>query len=456
MTINRTKKPAEKGQIDFSLPEIKRFELKNGLETIFVEKNNLPIIQLLLFVNDGSKSDPENKKGLAFLTSLLIDEGAGNLDALALDNEIELLGSILRCSTNQDSSTVSILTLSENFDKSLELFSLVITKPLFNEDDFNREKKKQLTKIIQLQDDPEYIANSAFRKILFKNTPYQSPVIGYYDDVEKIILDDVKDFYRKTFTVKNSTLIVVGNITQAELQKKLNDKLGNWKNESEYEIELPEIKKPERATYFVHKEGSAQSELRIGTISTGRKSPDFYSKTLMNSILGGQFSSRINLNLREDKGFTYGAHSSFNFNQKAGSFVVSTGVESEHTAESVNEIFKEFNGIKRKILPEELEFSKSYLIKRYPSMFETYSQVAGNLSMLPLYDLPDNYFNTYIDKLKFVSLKEVLDAAKSTLTEENIVTVIVGDEKIVEKQFSDYPEKIIKLNSTDVLSPKTI
>ncbi len=456
MTIDRTKKPAEKGQIDFSLPEIERFELKNGLETIFVEKNNLPIIQLLLFVNDGSKSDPENKKGLAFLTSLLIDEGAGNLDALALDNEIELLGSILRCSTNQDSSTVSMLTLAENFDKSLELFSLVITEPLFNKDDFNREKKKQLTKIIQLQDDPEYIANSAFRKILFKNTPYQSPVIGYYDDVEKIKLDDVKDFYRKTFTVKNSTLIVVGNITQAELQKKLNDKLGNWKNENEYEIELPEIKKPERATYFVHKEGSAQSELRIGTISAGRKSPDFYARTLMNSILGGQFSSRINLNLREDKGFTYGAHSSFNFNRKAGSFVVSTGVESEHTAESVNEIFKEFNGIKEKILPEELEFSKSYLIKRYPSMFETYSQVAGNLSMLPLYDLPDNYFNTYIDKLKIVRLNEVLDAARSTLAEENIVTVIVGDEKIVEEQFSDYPEKIIKLNSSDVLSPKTI
>ncbi len=456
MIIDRTKKPAEKGELNFSLPEIKRFSLKNGLNVIFVEKKNLPITQLLLFVNGGSKSDPVNKKGLAFLTSMLIDEGAGGLDALALDNEIELLGSILRCSANQDGFSVSMLTLSENFDRSLELFSMVVTGPHFNEGDFEREKKKQLTKIIQLQDDPEYIANTAFRKILFDKTPYQPPVIGFHETVENITVEDVRNFYANTFTVQNSTLIVVGNISQSELHKKLDLQLGGWKTGDGYKIDLPAIKKPERATYFVHKEGAAQSELRIGTISPGRKSPDFYARTIMNSILGGQFSSRINLNLREDKGFTYGAHSSFNFNRKAGSFVVSTGVESEHTEESVREIFKEFDGIKQKVLPEELEFSKSYLIKRYPSMFETYSQVAGNLSMLPLYDLPDNYFNTYIEKLRRVTLENVLDAARNTLRNENIVTVIVGDKKILNGQFSNYPEKIIKLDSAVILSPGSI
>jgi len=456
MIINRAKKPAEKGKIDFSLPEIQRFELNNGLKTIFVEKNNLPIVQLLLVVNDGSKSDPADKKGLAFLTSLLIDEGAGNLNALQLDNEIELLGSVLKCSNSQDSSSVSMLTLSENFNRSLELFSLVVTSPLIEKDDFEREKKKQLTKIIQLQDDPEFIANSAFRKILFGKTPYESPIIGYYEEVENIELNDVKEFYRQTFTVNNSTLIVVGNISKSELVTKLNKTLGKWDNTGSYKIHTGEFSNPSKATYFIHKEGAAQSELRIGTLSGDRKSPDFYARTLMNSILGGQFSSRINLNLREDKGFTYGAHSSFNFNQKGSSFVVSTGVESEHTAESVEEIFKEFAGIKENISPDELEFSKSYLIKRYPSMFETYSQIAGNLTLLPLYGLPDNYFNTYIEKLKSVNLNDVIDAAKNTLIEENIVTVIVGNEKTVAKQFSDYPDEIIKLNSADILSSKTI
>ncbi len=456
MFVDRSIKPEEKGQIKFKLPEIQRFELKNGLKVIFVKKNNLPIVQMLLYVNDGSKSDPKGKKGLAFLTSLLIDEGAGNLDALQLDDEIESLGSILRCSSNQDYSTISMLTLTENFVRSLELFSMVVSSPLFSEKDFIREKKKQLTKIIQLQDDPEFIANTAFRKILFKETPYESPVMGYRPEVENINLDDVKNFYDKIYTVKNSTLIVVGNITQSELEKRLNNILGNWNNQNEYKTGLPDFQKPQKRFYFVHKEGSAQSELRIGTISGVRNAPDFYAKTLMNSILGGQFSSRINLNLREDKGFTYGAHSSFSYNRKGSSFVVSTGVESAHTVESVNEIFKEFEGIKKFIKPEELDFSKSYLIKRYPSMFETYTQIAGNLSLLPQFDLPDNYFNTYIEKLERVTLDEVLESARKTLNENNMVTVIVGDEQIIDSQFNESAGEIIKLSSGDVLSEKVI
>ncbi len=456
MQIDRTQKPKEKGNIEFSLPEIQRFELKNGLQTIFVEKNNLPIVQMLLNVNDGSKSDPQGKKGLAFLTSLLIDEGAGNLDALELDNEIESLGSILRCYNNQDNATISMLTLRENFERSLELFSMVITSPLFSAKDFEREKKKHLTKIIQLQDDPEFIANSAFRKILFRNTPYESPIIGYYPEVENINLTDVKEFYQKIFTVNNSTLIVVGNISKDELKNKLDGILGEWNNKGEYKIKLPGFQKPGKKLYFIHKEGSAQSELRIGTISGERKAPDYYAKTLMNSILGGQFSSRINLNLREDKGFTYGAHSNFNYNQKGSSFTVSTGVESEHTAESVAEIFKEFEGMKKSVSAAELAFSKSYLIKRYPSMFETYSQIAGNLSMLPQFGLPDDYFNKYIENLEKVNLEEVITAAKNTLNEDEIITIIVGDNKIIDSQFKNYDGKIIELDTGDVLSPEPI
>ncbi|GBD89944.1 peptidase M16 inactive domain protein [bacterium BMS3Abin04] len=446
MTIDRATKPKEKGKIKFHLPTIKRFTLSNGLKIIFVEKNNLPIIQFSFISQAGSKNDPTGKKGLAYLTSLLIDEGAGKFDALQLDDEIESLGSILKCSADQDSFSISILSLKENLKKSLNILSLIITQPRFEEPDFIREKQKLLTKILQLRDNPEYIASSAFRKILYKDSPYFSSTIGYYKDVENIKPEDVKEFYKQNITIDNSTLVVVGKIKIDELKNLVEKNFNNWETKEHKKLQLNNITPTKANYYFVHKDGAAQSQLRIGMISKSRNSKDFYARTIMNSILGGQFSSRINLNLREDKGFTYGASSSYQYNKHSGSFIVSTGVQSVHTGESISEILKELKEIRKNITHDEVNFSKSYLIKRYPALFETYSQVASNLMLLIIHDLPDNYFDTYIENLEKVNSNEILKAAKENILLDQIAILAVGDRKIVLPQLEKLSDgKIIEL-----------
>ncbi len=447
MIIDRSIKPEEKGKIEFQLPEIKKTKLQNGLNVIFVEKNNLPIVQFNFVADSGSKKDPVGKSGLNYLLSLLIDEGAGKYSALQLDDEVESIGSILRCQTDQESLSVSMLTLKEHLEKSLELLSLIVKEPRLTQDDFEREKHKQLTKIIQLQDDPEYIANSVFRKILFENSPYKSSSIGSYKDVENITHQDVLENYKRNFSPGTSTLIVVGNIEFNTILKLIEKQFTDWKAERTIEENQNVIKPKKRQFYIVHKNGSAQSEIRIGKISRGRTSDDFYARTLMNSILGGQFSSRINLNLREDKGFTYGAHSSYQYNKNGSAFIVSTGVESEHAGESVSEILKEIDGIRKFISKEELNFSKSYLIKRYPSMFETFSQVSSNLTLMTVYDLPLDYFNVYIDNIERTSLAEVEAAAKNDLLPEYISILVVGDKNIIKPQLERLTsQQIIELD----------
>lgn len=428
--------PEPKGKIEFKLPSIERFILGNKLQVSFIRKNNLPIVQLGLIISAGSKFDPSGKKGLANLTAMLIDEGAGELSALELDNEFEMLGTILSISTDHDSIFISLLSLKENLDRSLELLSKIILAPHFNEDDFNREKKKCISKIVQLKDEPSYIASVAFDNLIFKNTPYASPTFGFERTVSSINNEDIKDFYNTYFTVDNSLFIVVGDVYQPEIKGLLEKHFSSWKN---YNTSTYGVFPPRNETnryYFIHKDDAAQSEIRIGHVGKGRNAADFFETLIMNSVLGGQFTSRINLNLREKRGFTYGAHSSFNYNKEHGCFEVETAVHSQNTGEAVAEIIKELKNIRAGITVKEFEFAKSSIVKRYPSLFETYAQLAKNLSLLYLYNLPDNYFNTYISKIESTSLDNVRKAANDNVNPDKLTVLIVGNRDIIIPQLS--------------------
>jgi len=431
MLIDRTKKPSEDGTIKFILPKINKFNLSNGLNIVFVEKNNLPIVQFNFIIDAGSKLDPIGKKGLATLTSMLIDEGAGEFDALSLDSELEKLGSIFSAGVDHDTFNVSLLTLKENLDRSLYLFKLIMTEPNFEESDFERERKKLTTKILQLKDEPSFIARSVFEKITFSNSPYSFPEIGLQDDLITLSKNDIVNFYKKIITVTNSTLIVVGNIKKDELRDKLEKYFGGWTSKGKNHFDIKDISRNKSKIFVVNKTGAAQSEIRIGHISKGRNVPDFLAKSVMNIILGGQFTSRINLNLREKNGFTYGADSSFSYNKMMGYFVVSTAVESKNTIPSISEILFELKNIRKDIKTEELEFAKSYLIKRFPSLFETYLQITNNLAMLIIYNLPEDYFNNYIDNINKITLEEVIQAAINNIFPDSVNILIVGDKNLV-------------------------
>lgn len=431
--INRNITPLPGKPVAFELPEIKLTKANNGTEIFYSLKNKLPIIQYVVVVSAGSRFDPADKKGLAFLTSLIIDEGAGDYNALELNNEFEKLGTMLNISADHDSFYLSILSLKENFNRSLELLSKIINEPRLEEKDFLRERKKVLDRLLQLKEEPSFIASSVFDKLIYKDSFYAYPEIGYPNSVENITTQDVELFYKNIFRNNELKIITVGDIAENEIIE-LTDRNNIHSNTTTNHFDFIQPGRSGTNYYFVHKESSPQAEIRIGHITPKRNEKNFYAIRIMNSILGGQFSSRINLNLREQKGFTYGAGSSFNYNQNSGSFQVSTTVNIQNTGEAVTEILKELNGIKQNITEEEIRFAKSYLVKQFPSRFETYSQTANNISPLLTHNLPIDYYKNYTQKLEDVKSEEIINAAQENIGEDNLSILVVGDKNIIVEQ----------------------
>jgi zinc protease len=436
--IDRSIKPEESGKISFTLPKIEKFKLENGLEVYFIRKNKLPIIQLNLITNAGSVFDPVGKKGTANLFSMVVDEGAGDYDALSLSDEFDRLGSHFSVYSTQDSIYFSLQSLTENLERSLELFETVLTKPHFNMQDFEREQRKVLTRIIQLKDEPDEIADSVFENILLgKENPYGSRTIGYEEDIKNISVDDLKKFGSNYIHPNNAALVVVGDANLEELKQQLNIILKDWKPFAA--VNQISIKRKENSPkiYIVNKKDSVQTEIRIGHFSSKRNEGNYFAKTILNTILGGQFTSRINLNLREKKGYTYGAHSQFNYYKNEAFFYVTTSVGNENTGNAVKEIFNELQKIKHGVLQSELDFAKSALIRKFPSNFETYKQIANNLTGMILHSLSEKYFNTYLQNVEDISINDVNNAAAKYILPEKAVTVLIGEKDKIISQINE-------------------
>ncbi|MHB1686779.1 MAG: M16 family metallopeptidase [Ignavibacteriaceae bacterium] len=445
MILDRTTKPAYTEDISFSLPLIEKFKLQNGLEVLFIQKRKLPIIRLSLIVNAGSKFDPEDKKGLANLFAMAIDEGAGNYSALELSEEFDTLGANFSVNSNHDKVYLTLQTLTENFDRALELFCTVLTSPQFTEEDFLRQQRKTLTHLLQLKDDPEEIADNVFSYVMFgKENSYAFPTHGCEDNIKNISIDEVKNYYKKYSTPDNSTLVVAGDSTVNELTEKLNHYLTSWQAKHSPVTLTFKTQESLNQIFLVDKKDSVQSEIRIGHPSSKRNLIDYFPKLVLNTILGGPFTSRINLNLRENKGYTYGASSSFGYLQESGFFIVSTSVGLENTANAIKEILNELNKIREGVTAAELEFAKSFLIRQFPSNFETYGQITSNLTSMVIHSLPDDYFNTYLENLKMISIEEVNKAAREYIFTGNLSIVVVGDkEKLLPQLKKSNFEKIV-------------
>lgn len=446
MSLNRAVKPEPSIDLSYVLPEVETFKLKNALDVLLVRRENLPIIRFNLVVNSGSKLDPVGKKGLANLFAMMIDEGAGEYNGLELMDEFDTIGSNFDASCNNDGVYFGLRTLTENLDRSLELFSMIIKEPHFDEVSFAREKRKLLIRLLQLKDDSEEIASSVFEYIVFGTSdPYAYPVTGYESDVNNIKLADIKDFYSTYFYPNNSALIVVGDINREDLEVKLNKALKEWEPKV-LKFEEPDfIIDKHKGIYLIHKPDAVQSEIRIGHISEKRNRHDYFPRTLLNTILGGQFSSRINLNLRESKGYTYGAFSRFNYYKDGAYFYVTTSVSVENTVNAANEILNELNNIKSGVTESELEFAKRSTIRKFPSNFETNRQIAFNLTTKYLYNLADDYFLTYPDHVRDTSIDSVNKCAIDHIHPEELIILLTGNkDKIIpllkEAGYNDFKE----------------
>ncbi len=428
MKLDRTIKPFPKDEINFSLPAVENLKTNQGLQIFMAHKANLPLIQFNLVLNAGSRLDPDDKKGLSNLVAITIDEGAGDYNSLELSDQFEILGTSFNVSADEDLITFSIKTLKEDFSRSFDLLKTIINSPHFDVKDFEREKRKVLVRLLQIKDDPEEIADTLFEKLIFGGSnQYAYPTIGDDKSLSNIDISSVKDFYKEYFFPKNSALFVAGDFDREEIIQCSNSLFENQNDKQTIDLDIDSTEKKETKIYLFHKPDAAQSEIRIGHISDKRDEANYYTKLLMNNILGGQFSSRINLNLREKKGYTYGAFSRFNYYKDAGYFYVSTSVGTENTVNAVKEILSELKEIQNGAKEEELVFSKSSIVRRFPSNFETNKQITSNLISKYLFSLPDNYFNNYIDKIESTKLEDVNIAAKENISVNNLVILIVGD-----------------------------
>ena len=436
----RNLKPEPDGRVEVNLPEIRENVLSNSLPLYYVKKDTLPIIQINLIIPSGSIYDGQSN-GLSNLTSIVIDEGAGGLTGLEISEKLDFLGSILNINSNKEYTTLSILSLEEYIEKSLEIFTKILLSPEFNEADFKREKDRLIAQVLNLNNDPAYVASTELNKIIYSNTPYQFPAQGSIQSLKGLHNLDIKNYYKKRYLPQGSFLIATGSLSEDKFSSLAEEFFGKWENHSTDDLNSIDITETAKSIVFIDKPDASQSEIRIGHFAKGRKSNDFYARTVLNSIIGGQFSSRINLNLREEKGFTYGAHSRYVYNQLGSTFHISTAVKSEVTTEAISEIFNELNSIKTDLAQDEVDFSKSYLVRSYPSLFETYSQISTNIALLPIYKLNKEYFKNYTGNVMDVKLDEVSTAAKENLKIENSVVVVVGKKEIFERELSQYAEK---------------
>lgn len=450
--IDRKTKPKSEAELNFILPEIQEAVLSNGLKIIYIQKDKLPITRLNLIVEAGSKFDPLNLKGLSNLTSLVMDEGADGLSALEISDSFDTLGSSFSVASDSESITLKLQTLTENLDSSLNIFSKVLLKPDFNQTDFEREKRIIKTNLLQLKNEPDFLANKIFNALVLGNgNPYSPPVRGFIDDINNINNDAVKIFYLNTFSPANSNIVAVGNLPFEKFLTIIESYLGDWQSSSsktDLTFNYPAGKK---RIYVFNKKDSVQSEIRVGHRSLKRTDYNFFSRTILNTILGGQFTSRINLNIREDKGYSYGAFSSFSYFKDDAYFYVSTSVSNEKTSDTLKEIYFELENIQEGITEAELEFASSSIVKKFPSNFETYKQITGNLTSKVLFSLPDNYFNNYIDNIKSVSIQQVNQAAKDLIHPENALCVVVGDMDKIADSLMNVNIEIVEVDEKGII-----
>jgi len=371
-----------------------------------------------------------DKPGLASLTADMLDEGTTHRTALQIAEELSFIGARFSTGAGWDAAGVNLTTLTKHLDQALEILADVVLHPSFPENELERLRKDRLTSLMQQKDQPTVVASNVFAKVLYgEHHPYGQPTLGTEASLQGITRQDLESFYRTYFHPNNAALIVVGDVKPEDLTARLEKVLGGW---TKGEFPPPGVPTPPKRggtqIFLVDKPKAAQSEIRVGLVGVPRPHPDYFPLLVMNTVLGGQFSSRLNLNLREAKGYTYGARSFFDFRKGPGPFVASAGVKTAVTDSSVIEFMNEIRRIRDEALtPQELEFAKATLIRRLPAQFETPAQIAGQLAALVLYDLPDDYFDTYVQRVNAVSVADVQRVAKQYLDPEHLAIVIVGD-----------------------------
>jgi zinc protease len=418
------------------LPAVQKHTLSNGLAVWIVEQHEVPIAQINVLVRAGSAADPAGKFGVANMTAAMLDEGAGGRTALQLADAIELIGAALNTTSSFDSSAVRMSVPVSHLADALALVADVTLRPTFPAEELERLRKERLTSLLQARDNPAAIAQIAFPRLVFGDKHrYGTPAGGTATELKAMTLDDLRAFHRTYYRPENATLIAAGDVTAATLLPMLEKSFGGWKGTGDPTKlasipEAPQLAK--RQIYLIDKPGAAQSQIRIGWVGVPRSTPDYATLEVLNTILGGSFTSRLNQNLRETHGYSYGASSSFDTRLSAGPFFAAAGVQTDKTAEALKEFFNEFTGILKPIPADELDKAKNYVALGLPAEFETSSDLARKVEEQVVYGLSDEYFPSFVRSVTQVTTTDAGKAATKYIQPDKFAVVVVGDRKVIE------------------------
>lgn len=433
--IDRSKPPELGPPPRVSLPPIVTRELPNGLKLMIVEQHELPLADFALVIGSGGTADPSGKGGVANLTAQMLREGTTTRKSLDIADQSSYLGISIFPQASWESTTLSLHTPTAQLDSALALYADVALHPSFPANEFDRIKKNRLTELLQLRDQGPAIANTAFPAILYgAGHPYGAPLIGTETSVTGLSTADLQAYYQANFKPNNTTLIVVGDVNPAQIEQKINSLFGSWQRGDVPQVSYGEPPKAGATTiYLIDKPGAAQSSFRIGTIGVPRSTKDYFALTVMNTILGGSFSSRLMQNLREAKGYTYGASSRFDMRRTAGPFTAQAEIVSAKSDSALIEFMKELNNIRQTVPPGELSRAKRYLQLQLPENFETTRDIAAALVPVALYNLPLDYYNTYVQNVEAITQADVNRVAQQYINPSSLTIVIVGDRKTIEQ-----------------------
>ena len=417
------------------LPAIQKAKLSNGLPVWVVELHDVPVAQVNLVVFSGTANDPPGKYGVASLASALLEEGAGSRSALQIADAIDYLGADLGTTTTSDQSAVRLHVPVARLADALPIMADVALRPTFPKDELERQRQQRLTSLLQGRDDPPTISSVAFSRILYgKGHRYGTPQMGTAENIKTFTSDDLRGFYTSAFRPEHAVLLAVGDITADKAMPLFEKNFGAWKASGAAAAEkLPAVEEPPaRQIYLIDKPGAPQSQIRIGRIGVPRSTPDFFPIQVMNTVLGGSFTSRLNNNLREVHGYTYGANSTFDMRMGAGPFYAAAGVQTDKTAEALKEFFNELNAILKPVPAEELARAKNYVSLRFPSAFETTGDISRRLEDALVFHLPEDYFATYVQNIQAVTGAGVQRVAQKYIKPDHLAVVVVGDLKVIE------------------------
>jgi zinc protease len=435
--FDRSVPPATGSTVSFAAPQTEARKLPNGLDVVVARRAGLPLVSAQLVIRSGNILEDDDHAGESMLTAAMLDEGTTTRSALKIRDDLDLLGSSLGVGGGKTGSAMTIGSLKQHLDATMGIMADVVLHPTFPADEFARVQKQTLDALLQMRSNPSAIASQVFNKMLYgAGHPLGRSSSGTEASVKKLGVDDLRRNYESFWRPNNAALVFVGDVTIDEAVALATKHLGAWKQATLPPLTLPAYSAPkEHVVYLVDRQNAPQSQIRIGSTAPDRYTRHYYDLQMTNALLGGAFSSRLNLNLREEKGYTYGAFSSMTNARSYGNWVASAGVQTKFTKESLVEFRREILGIagERPVTEDELDGMQRNLTRGYVQLFESNGQVLGEIASFVNYGLPVIDLEKYVPAMEQQTAAGVMETAKKYFSFDNAITVVVGDRAVIEE-----------------------